>query len=46
MKNYHSVQEVHQCPGTFQEIEKMFPKSEIVAAIYFQKRRKKSKKTC
>ena len=37
MKNYYLVPEGHQCPGSFQEVEKIFQISEIAAVIYFQK---------
>ena len=45
MKNYHSVPEGHQCPGSFQEVGEMFQKSENAAVIYFQET-KKIKKNC
>ena len=37
MKNYNLVPEGHQCPGSFQEVVKIFQISEIAAVIYFQK---------
>ena len=37
MKNYNLVPEGYQCPGSFQEVVKMFQISEIAAVIYFQK---------
>ena len=41
MKNYHSVPEGHQCPGSFQEAGKIFQKSKIAPDIYFQMRPRK-----
>ena len=35
MKKYHLVPGGHQCPGNFQEVGKMFQKSEIAVVIYF-----------
>ena len=43
MRNYNSVPEGHQCPRRFQEVGKMFQKSQNAAVIYFQRRQRNKK---